>query len=215
MLGITVKDIDAHIQELLVLTDWLIDGYSGKLTCEEVVRAYKMATTGQLEIEQLFSLLVPKHIGTVLNAYLKYLSKQPELNRIFSQQLLLPDDEQSAEAIDTFMEECVSSAAEEVAAGKFYYDEGNGMYAWLVSKRRIVITSLEEVDKYRALAAEKISPPIGSEQSRHAPVAKPIGSLAKLVEQPLPQDYNSRLKACAMRLYLNDWLKDYHEKSKK
>ncbi|WP_338871773.1 hypothetical protein WBJ53_26260 [Spirosoma sp. SC4-14] len=214
LLGIKLdeRDLDIHIAEVAACTAWLQANYGEKLTCEEVVAAYNLACQRILKIDELFSLLSPKHVGIVLAAYNNYLREDLEVNRVFAQQLLIESErKQTPEEITAFMENALELAKAEVREGKFYFDAGNGIFDWLYQNGRLTINDDQADYFYRK--AKSALPKLLEREKSNTSIQEPgkRTQLERLIE--LAQigeygyDHHKRIEAYAKRLFLNDYLK--------
>ncbi|QHV96326.1 hypothetical protein GJR95_15435 [Spirosoma endbachense] len=220
-LGVKVapKDLNTHVFELSVLNDWILQHYGSRLTTEEVKVAYDLACTQKLAIEELFSILSPKHVGIVLESYLRYTKEDLEINRVFTQQLLIENEkEQTPEEINAFMESALKQAKEEVDAGKFYFDAGNGLFDWLLLNGRITIDE-DQADHFYNKAKQQLPNLLDREKSNVTPGDTGKRSqLEKLIEQlemgKFGNDHEARVQSYAKRLFLNHYLKTLSNEEK-
>ncbi|GAB3881432.1 hypothetical protein [Spirosoma agri] len=213
LLGIKVeeKDLEAHIEEIAATTAWLQENYGEKLTCEEIVNAYNLACQRNLKLKELFGLISPKHVGDVLDAYRTYVREDLEINRVFAQQLLLDQEpRQTEEEITAFMESALEKARAEVAAGKFYFDAGNGLFDWLYQNGRITIDE-NQADHFYKKAKQQLPKLLEREKKDVTPGDTGKQSqLEKLIQHAemglIGADHHARIEAYAKRLFLNHYL---------
>ena len=212
LLGIKVDldEMDIHIETLSVLNNWILEQYGDKLTVEEVLLAYDMACTRKLAIDELFSILSPKHVGIVLSAYNHFVTEDLEINKVFKQQLLHEEPKQTDEQITQFMKYALDLALDEVRKGKQYVDAGNGLFHWLWDTGRLII-SQQDQEHYLQRAISDLPDLIRPEKRGLVKDPTKLEHLDKLLQYVIdslqPRDYVARVQTHAKRLALNDYLR--------
>lgn len=211
LLGITVyeEDMPAHIDNIKLLSLWVKDSFP-EMTCEEVYVAYNLACRRMLKVDEVFSILSPKHVGQILAAYREYVNASEEM-KTANKVMLLEAEKENADQINEKMEGFLAEAIEQTRAGKNYYDGGNGLFDWLWRTGQLKLTEEEGGGFYDR--ASKVLPQLLEREKKdlmpHQTTAKAaIEVLLKQIEiQTYNQDNENRIMAHAKRLALLDYLR--------
>jgi hypothetical protein len=176
-----------------------------------------MAVKHQLpQLDKLFPVLAPRYIGDVLTAYMSKTQADPEVNRVFTQQLLAESNpEPSASEIDSMMQSALNQAIGEVEMGGRYSDTGNGLYRWLYARGDIRPTE-QEWNAYLEVAQRNVKHDLINQKSNIPRMGATPGEVSKrgaiekklsdLMQGYLTADYIKQVRSDAMRLCLHNYL---------
>ena len=162
--------------DLFEFTGYIQEEYPN-LYLNEIFTAYKLAVKRELGIEVLIPVLAPTYFGEVWKSYTNY--RHNTLKPLVRKQAFLQAAQEttaapSPEEHEKTLRELFAKAFETSKQGKRYYDAGNLLFDWLLSKD-LIFFSQERIDGFFARASDELK----KEAERGKKETSLIGEIAK------------------------------------
>ncbi|WP_138994026.1 hypothetical protein [Larkinella sp. C7] len=213
LIGIKVsaEDKPEHLKTVLTVLKWIQSQYA-TWTIEEIKLAYELLVSRKLGIE-VYRAIDPNYFSDVMAAYLRFRQGNVELQRVYRDQLLLPEStpkEPDQDEAEKWMEFTLKRAVETVKHGGQYQDLGNALYDWLDSKGKIQMSKEQKIGFWNR-AIDEITWDIANNQGKNKTLheterTKQIRDLASLINGMLTPTASNRVLTYAKVLALNHYL---------